>query len=86
MLVEGLDLGHSISFQQIFRHDPLRFGLWVVSPDISSPMKFERHQLYGFSNMEVQNIGLFAIFNVPQTGVLGVFIVSYSAMCKHMEW
>ena len=33
----------------------------------TSPMKFERHQLYGFSNMEVQNIGLFAIFNVPQT-------------------
>ena len=30
-------------------------------------MKFERHQLNGFSNMEVQNSGLFATFNVPQT-------------------
>ena len=36
-------------------------------PDICRPMKFERHQLYGFCNMEVQNIGLFAIFNVPET-------------------
>ena len=64
-------MGHSISFQQIFRHDPsqiwTKLGIWVAPSDICSPMKFEHHQLYGFSNMEVQNIGLFAIITVPQT-------------------
>ena len=44
-----------------------KLGIRVASLDICSPMKFERHQLYGFSNTEVQNIGFFAIFNVPQT-------------------
>ena len=58
---------HFNKFFDMTVSDWTKLGIRVASPDICSPMKFERHQLYGFSNMEVQNIGFFAIFNVPQT-------------------
>ena len=52
--------GHSVQIQQLFLHDPLRFGVWVAQLDSFSPMKFEHHQLYSISKMEDQNIALCA--------------------------
>ena len=49
------------NIQQLFSHDPLRFGVQVAQLDLFSPMKFEHHQLYSFSKMEDQNIVLCAV-------------------------
>ena len=54
--------GHSVLIQQLFSHDPLRFGVWVTQLDLFSPMKFKRHQLYSFSKMGDQNIALCAVY------------------------
>ena len=42
-----------------------KLGIRVASPDICSPMKFERHQLYGFSNMEVPFLMYPRLFQPP---------------------
>ena len=43
-------------------------GAKILQFPVCSPLKFERHQLYGFSNMEV-----LAIFNVSQTVSAPIF-------------